>query len=56
MEALPSDEYPIPFLNPDGSCDYRIIVAGKNLFDLQGGTFFHKPERGWLRAVIADQP
>lgn len=30
MEDLDPRKYPIPFLNPDKSCDYEIIVAGKN--------------------------
>ena len=30
MEDLIGKDYPIPFLNEDKSCDYKIIVAGKN--------------------------
>ena len=30
MEDLDPKKYPIPFLNPDKSCGYKIIVAGKN--------------------------
>ncbi len=30
MEDLDPKEYPVPFLNKDGTCDYKIIVAGKN--------------------------
>ena len=30
MEDLDPKEYSIPFLNEDGSCDYKIIIAGKN--------------------------
>lgn len=30
MEALDPKKYPIPFLNKDGTCDYRIIIAGSN--------------------------
>lgn len=30
MEDLDPKQYPIPFLNPDKTCDYRIIVAGRN--------------------------
>jgi len=30
MEDLDKERHPIPFLNPDGTCDYRIIVAGNN--------------------------
>ncbi|MBR9691817.1 3-isopropylmalate dehydratase small subunit [Candidatus Woesearchaeota archaeon] len=30
MEDLDPKQYPVPFLNEDGSCDYKVIVAGKN--------------------------
>jgi 3-isopropylmalate/(R)-2-methylmalate dehydratase small subunit len=30
MEDLDPATNPVPFLNADGSCDYQIIVAGKN--------------------------
>lgn len=30
MEDLDPKQYPVPFLNPDGSCNYNIIIAGKN--------------------------
>lgn len=30
MEDLDPKQYPIPFLNKEGKCDYQIIVAGKN--------------------------
>jgi len=30
MEDLDPTRYPLPFLNPDKSCKYKIIVAGKN--------------------------
>jgi len=30
MEDLDPKQYPIPFLNKDGSCDYKIIIAGRN--------------------------
>jgi 3-isopropylmalate/(R)-2-methylmalate dehydratase small subunit len=30
MEALDPKKYPIPFLNKDGTCDYKIIIAGNN--------------------------
>lgn len=30
MEDLDPEQYPIPFLKKDGSCDYKIIIAGKN--------------------------
>jgi len=30
MEDLDPKEYPIPFLNKDGTCNYQIIIAGKN--------------------------
>lgn len=30
MEDLNPEQYPIPFLNPDGTCDYKIILAGRN--------------------------
>ena len=30
MEDLDPKQYSVPFLNSDGSCDYQIIVAGKN--------------------------
>ena len=30
MEDLDPKEYPAPFLNADKTCDYKIIVAGKN--------------------------
>ena len=30
MEDLDPKQYPIPFLNKDGTCDYRIIIAGYN--------------------------
>jgi 3-isopropylmalate/(R)-2-methylmalate dehydratase small subunit len=30
MEDLDPKQYPVPFLNPDGSCNYTIIIAGKN--------------------------
>jgi len=30
MEDLDPNQYSVPFLNPDGSCDYKLIVAGRN--------------------------
>jgi 3-isopropylmalate/(R)-2-methylmalate dehydratase small subunit len=30
MEGLDPKQYPVPFLNKDGTCDYRIIIAGYN--------------------------
>ena len=30
MDDLDPRQYPIPFLNPDKSCDYKIIIAGRN--------------------------
>lgn len=30
MEDLDPKLYPIPFLNKEGNCDYKMIVAGKN--------------------------
>lgn len=30
MEDLDNKDYPVPFLNEDGKCDYKIIVAGSN--------------------------
>ena len=30
MEDLDPKEYPVPFLNPDKTCDFKIIIAGKN--------------------------
>ena len=30
MEDLDPKQYTIPFLNKDGTCDYKVIVAGKN--------------------------
>ena len=30
MEDLDPKSYPVPFLNSDGSCDFKIIVAGDN--------------------------
>jgi 3-isopropylmalate/(R)-2-methylmalate dehydratase small subunit len=30
MEDLDPARHPIPFLNPDGSCDYKILITGKN--------------------------
>jgi len=30
MEDLNPEENPIPFLNEDGTCDYKIIIAGNN--------------------------
>jgi len=30
MEDLDPKQYPVPFLNRDGTCDYRIIIAGRN--------------------------
>jgi len=30
MEGLNPSHYDVPFLNSDGSCDYKIILAGRN--------------------------
>jgi len=30
MEDLDPKYYPIPFLNKDGTCDYKLIIAGNN--------------------------
>lgn len=30
MEDLDPKQYPIPFLNKDGTCDYQIVIAGSN--------------------------
>ena len=30
MEDLDPKQYPIPFLNKEGICDYKIIIAGNN--------------------------
>jgi 3-isopropylmalate/(R)-2-methylmalate dehydratase small subunit len=30
MEDLDPNQYKIPFLNPDGSCDYKIVIARRN--------------------------
>jgi len=30
MEDLDPKNYPLPFLNKDGTCDYKLIIAGNN--------------------------
>lgn len=30
MEDLDPKQYPTPFLNKDGTCDYQIVIAGRN--------------------------
>jgi len=30
MEDLDPEQYPAPFLNKDGTCDYQIVIAGSN--------------------------